>query len=96
MSRLPPCVTVKRLICFTLLLAVLALLGSVAWRLTGLPPVEFVLRYGLPHGCEPTGETVKIEGVAFVQIGQGSGAGIARLLRVPGCYAASVGHAEGV
>jgi len=57
------------------LLVVLALLlvgiGWVAWTLGGLPPVRFLLRYGLSPGCEPTGQTLEVEGVTFVEIGPG-------------------------
>ena len=45
----------------------LAGVGFLAWRIAGLPPVGFVLRYGLSWGCEPTGETVTIEGLADVK-----------------------------
>jgi hypothetical protein len=43
----------------------------IAWALAGLPPPEYILRYGLSPGCEPTGGTVVLEGVTFVEIGPG-------------------------
>ncbi len=43
----------------------------IAWTLAGLPPVKYVLRYGISPGCEPTGETQEYEGVTFVEIGPG-------------------------
>jgi len=58
-----------------LLLAGLALLlvgvAVIAWTLAGLPPVKYVLRYGLSPGCEPAGQTLEVEGVTFVEIGPG-------------------------
>jgi formylglycine-generating enzyme required for sulfatase activity len=45
--------------------------GSIGWMLLGLPPLKFVLRYGLFPGCEPTGETRTIEEIEFIEIGPG-------------------------
>ena len=61
----------KRVLLLVLVFLLLALLGAVAWRLAGLPPVGFVVRYGFSYGCEPTGDTRTIEGVEFVEIGPG-------------------------
>ena len=58
-----------------LLIAVLALVlfgvGTIAWTLAGLPPPMHYIRYGLDPACEPTGETLTVEGVTFVEIGPG-------------------------
>ena len=48
-----------------------ASVAAVAWTLADLPPVRFLLRYGLSPGCEPTGQTMTLEGVEFVEIGPG-------------------------
>ena len=61
----------RTIILLLLLLLLLAGSGAIAWRVAGLPPVGFVLRHGLSWGCEPTGETMTIEGVEFVEIGPG-------------------------
>jgi formylglycine-generating enzyme required for sulfatase activity len=45
--------------------------GVIAWTLAGLPPPRYIFSYGLWPGCEPTGETVTLEGVEFVEIGPG-------------------------
>ena len=45
--------------------------GTIAWTLAGLPPVKHYLRYGLDPYCAPTGETLDVEGVTFVEIGPG-------------------------
>jgi formylglycine-generating enzyme required for sulfatase activity len=57
-----------------LLLGLLLLLGGaavIAWSLADLPPPGCLLRYGFSPGCEPTGDTVTLEGVEFVEIGPG-------------------------
>jgi hypothetical protein len=56
-----------------LVVGFLLLLGItyVAWTLTGLPPLRFILRYGFSPRCEPTGNTTTIDGVEFVEIGPG-------------------------
>ena len=41
------------------------------WKALDWPPPRMILRYGLTPGCEPTGETMKIEGIEFVEIGPG-------------------------
>ncbi len=51
--------------------AVLAVAGFAAWEGFGLPPGGFVLRHGFPPSGGPTGRTVEIEGVRFVEIGPG-------------------------
>jgi len=53
------------------LLLLLAGIGYIAWTLADLPPVRYVLRYGLHPGCEPTGEKFTVESVTFVEIGPG-------------------------
>ena len=60
----------KWLLIVVLTLFLLAV-GVIAWSLAGLPPPRYLLRYGLSPGCEPTGETVTLEGVEFVEIGPG-------------------------
>jgi formylglycine-generating enzyme required for sulfatase activity len=60
----------RKLLILGLLLFVVAA-GVIAWTLAGLPPPKYILRYGLSPGCEPTGETVTLEGVEFVEIGPG-------------------------
>ena len=45
--------------------------GTIAWTLAGLPPVKYFLRHGLDPYCEPTGETLTVEGVTFLEIGPG-------------------------
>jgi hypothetical protein len=61
----------RRRILIVVLAFVLFGIGYVAWTLAGLPPVRFILRYGLSPGCEPTGQTMTVEGVEFVEIGPG-------------------------
>lgn len=61
----------RRRILIVVLAFVLFGIGTIAWTLAGLPPVRFILRYGLSPGCEPTGETMTLEGVEFVEIGPG-------------------------
>ncbi len=63
--------TRKRLVVGSVLLLFLAGVVVVAWTVAGLPPVRYVLRYGLAPGCEPTGEVKTVEGVDFVEIGPG-------------------------
>ncbi len=53
------------------LLVILGMGGYVTWTLAGLPPVRYILRYGLAPGCEPTGQKRTVEGVEFVEIGPG-------------------------
>ena len=60
----------KRLI-FVALLLLLVGVAVIAWTLAELPPVRYVLRYGVSPGCEPTGERLEFEGVTFVEIGPG-------------------------
>ena len=46
--------------------------GSViAWNAFGMPPLRLVLKYGYPSPMAPTGRTVTIEGVEFVEISAG-------------------------
>ena len=61
----------KRRLFVALLTLFLVGTGYVAWTLAGLPPVRFLLRYGLSPGCEPTGNVMILEGVEFVEIGPG-------------------------
>ena len=61
----------KRLFLITLAALLLAGIGVVVWTLTGLPPVRMVWRYGISYGPEPTGRTLTVEGVEFVEIGPG-------------------------
>jgi len=61
----------KRRIVILLVALFLVGVAVIAWTLAGLPPVKYVLRYGLTPGCEPTGQTREFEGVTFVEIGPG-------------------------
>jgi formylglycine-generating enzyme required for sulfatase activity len=60
----------RRLVFFLIVLSTIGIV-VVAWTLADLPPVRYVLRYGLHPGCEPTGEKFTAEGVEFVEIGPG-------------------------
>jgi formylglycine-generating enzyme required for sulfatase activity len=42
--------------------------GAVAWSAAGLPPPGFLLRHGARSGCAPSGRTIEVEGVEFVEI----------------------------
>jgi hypothetical protein len=53
----------KRRIVVVVLLLFLAGVVTVAWMVAGLPPMRYVLRYGLSSGCAPTGEKRTVEGV---------------------------------
>jgi len=61
----------RRLIVIGVVLLLLSGVAVLTWTLAGLPPVRYILRYGLAPGCEPTGQTMEIEGVEFVEIGPG-------------------------
>ena len=70
----PPCYAVpsmKRRIVILAVVLFLAGVVTVAWTLAGLPPAKYHLRYGLDPYCAPTGETLDVEGVTFVEIGPG-------------------------
>ncbi len=56
-----------------IILAVLLLagIGTVVWVIAGRPPVRMVWRYGISYGSEPTGRTLTVEGVEFVEIDPG-------------------------
>ena len=54
-----------------LVVAVLGLIAAAAWLAAGRPPPGLVVRHGLPPAGGPTGRTVEIEGVTFVEIGPG-------------------------
>jgi len=61
----------KRRIVLLGIVLFLVVVAVIAWTLAGLPPVRYLLRYGLDPYCEPTGERDTIEGVTFVEIGPG-------------------------
>jgi formylglycine-generating enzyme required for sulfatase activity len=61
----------RRLIIACVVLFFLAGILSFVWVALDWPPVRFVLKYGLTPGCAPTGQTLTVEGVEFVQIGPG-------------------------
>jgi len=61
----------KRIIISLIILALLGFILTVVWKIADWPPPGMILRYGLTPGCEPTGETMTIEGVDFVEIGPG-------------------------
>jgi len=61
----------KRRIVILLVALFIVGVAVIVWTLAGLPPVKYVLRYGISPGCEPTGETLEAEGVTFVEIGPG-------------------------
>jgi formylglycine-generating enzyme required for sulfatase activity len=61
----------KRVIIASGLALLLVGLGVVAWTVAGLPPLRQVWRYGFRYGPEPTGRTLTVEGVEFVEIGPG-------------------------
>lgn len=58
---------------FVLPLVLLLLGGSgvIAWTFLGWPPSRLVLKYGIPPYCAPTGKTMEVEGIDFVEIGPG-------------------------
>jgi len=62
---------VKRFFLIVMVLLLLAGLGIIAWTVAGLPPVRMVWHYGFSYGPEPTGRTLTVEGVEFVEIGPG-------------------------
>ena len=45
--------------------------AAVLWSGLNLPPVKWVLKYGLTPGCEPTGDVIPVEDMEFVVIGPG-------------------------
>ena len=54
---------------------VLLLLGgglSVGWMILGSVPPRLLTRYGLNPACEPTGRTLTVESVEFVEVGPGA------------------------
>jgi len=61
----------KRLFLITLTVLMLAGIGVVAWTVAGLPPVRMVWHYGFSYGPEPTGRTLTVESIEFVEIGPG-------------------------
>ena len=61
----------KRLAFIAVLLFFVFALVVIGWTVAGLPPVRYVLRYGLHPRCKPTGQTKEIEGVRFIEIGPG-------------------------
>jgi len=61
----------KRRVVILLIALFLVGVAVIAWTLAELPPVRYVLRYGLSPGCVPTGQTLEFEGVTFVEIGPG-------------------------
>jgi len=63
----------KRLFLIAVVLLALCGIGVVAWQLAGLPSAGMVWGYGFDYSPGPTGRTLTIEGVEFVEIG-------------PGCY----------
>jgi formylglycine-generating enzyme required for sulfatase activity len=57
---------------FLLLAALVLLIGvCVAWKLLGLPQPGLVLKYGFPPTGGPTGRTLTVEGVEFVELRPG-------------------------
>jgi len=61
----------RRLIIACVVPFFLAGILSFVWIALDWPPVRFVLKYGLTPGCAPTGQTLTVEGVEFVEIGPG-------------------------
>ena len=53
------------------IVVVLFLAGTAGWLSLGRPPVTWVVRHGLPSAGGPTGRSVEVEGVRFVEIGAG-------------------------
>jgi len=66
-----PRVRKRRLIIVCVVLLFLVGILSSVWIALDWPPVRFVLKYGLTPGCAPTGQTLTVEGVEFVEIGPG-------------------------
>jgi hypothetical protein len=61
----------RRLLLILAALVLLTGLGVVAWEVAGLPPVRMVWSYGFDFGPQPTGRTLTVEGIEFVEIGPG-------------------------
>ncbi len=61
----------RRLIIASVLALFLAGVLTILWTAFSWPPSKYLLRYGLSPGCEPTGRTLTVEGVEFVEIGPG-------------------------
>jgi formylglycine-generating enzyme required for sulfatase activity len=61
----------KRLALITVLLFFATGIVVIAWAVADLPPVRYVLRYGFSPRCKPTGQTKRVEGVEFIEIGPG-------------------------
>jgi len=61
----------KRRIVILLIALFLVGVAVIPWTLAELPPARYVLRYGLSPRCEPTGVTLEVEGVTFVEIRPG-------------------------
>ncbi len=61
----------KRILIVAAVVGVVALVAVAAWVLLDLPPPRLVVKYGFSYGPEPTGRTLMVEGVEFVEIGPG-------------------------
>ena len=61
----------RRPMLLLLLAGVLAGGGVIAWSLFARPPVGFLLSYGYPSPMGPTGHTIEVEGVEFVEVSPG-------------------------
>jgi formylglycine-generating enzyme required for sulfatase activity len=60
-----------RLLIAAFVLLFLVALVSAVWNLCDWPPPRLVLKYGFPHTGGPTGRTMIIEGVEFVELKPG-------------------------
>lgn len=61
----------RRLVIAVIVVVVIGVVTPVTWTLLGWPPPRLILKYGLTPGCEPTGETMNVYGIEFVEIGPG-------------------------
>lgn len=61
----------KRLLLLCLGVMLLVGVGIMVWAFADLPPIHMVWRYGFSYSPEPTGQTLAIEGIEFVEIGPG-------------------------
>ena len=61
----------RRLIIASVFALLLAGVLTILWAAFSWPPPRLLLTYGISPGCEPTGRTLTVEGVEFVEIGPG-------------------------
>ena len=61
----------KKLLISVAVLLLLAGILTVVWMICDWPPPRLILTFGIPPFCAPTGQSIIVEGVEFVEIGPG-------------------------